>query len=297
MNILEQMGHGHQRHLPAVATVGTFDGVHLGHRYLIDQVREEAVRRGLRSMVITFDRHPATFFGNHKPLLTTKEEKINLIKATETDSLVILSFDHHLATLTAHEFMQRLHSQLHVEAMVVGYDNHFGSDQVQVSPETTIQGIDIIPAKAWRIGTLDISSTAIRSDLQQGNVEQAGVRLGRPYALTGTVVHGRHIGTRLGFPTANLHVAGDRLIPRPGVYAVRVGAEAGILNIGTRPTFKGQEMTVEVHIIGCEKDLYGQTLTVSFVQRLRDEQTFLSPEHLAAQLQKDKEKTIQLFRL
>ena len=282
--------------LPAVATVGTFDGVHLGHRFLIRQVMAEAEQRGMSSMVITFDRHPATLFGYDKPLLTTTEEKLQLIRATGIDKLAVLAFDEGLARLTAGEFMQQLQSQLQVRAIVVGFNNHFGSDRRQVSPESAPEGLDIIAAEAFQADGLDISSTAIRNDLLQGDVEQASQRLGRPYSLSGRVVHGQHIGTQLGFPTANLDVDKGRLIPKAGVYAVRAGEHGGILNIGTRPTFNGHETTLEVHLVDFEGDLYGRLLTIEFIRRLRDERQFPSAEELARQLQRDKVESIQILK-
>ncbi len=285
-----------RRELPAVATVGTFDGVHLGHRFLIRQVKAEAERRGMSSMVITFDRHPATLFGYDKPLLTTTEEKLQLIRATGIDKLAVLAFDEGLAQLTAGEFMQQLQSQLQVRAIVVGFNNHFGSDRRQVSPESAPEGLDIIAAEAFQADGLDVSSTAIRNDLLQGDVEQASQRLGRPYSLSGRVVHGQHIGTQLGFPTANLDVDKGRLIPKAGVYAVRAGEHGGILNIGTRPTFNGHETTLEVHLVDFEGDLYGRLLTIEFIRRLRDERQFPSAEELARQLQRDKVESIQILK-
>lgn len=285
-----------RRELPAVATVGTFDGVHLGHRFLIRQVMAEAEQRGMSSMVITFDRHPAMLFGYDKPLLTTTEEKLQLIRATGIDKLAVLAFDEGLARLTAGEFMQQLQSQLQVRAIVVGFNNHFGSDRQQVSPESAPEGLDIIAAEAFQADGLDVSSTAIRNDLLQGDVEQASQRLGRPYSLSGRVVHGQHIGTQLGFPTANLDVDKGRLIPKAGVYAVRAGEHGGILNIGTRPTFNGHETTLEVHLVDFEGDLYGRLLTIEFIRRLRDERQFPSAEELARQLQRDKVESIQILK-
>lgn len=285
-----------RRELPAVATVGTFDGVHLGHRFLIRQVMAEAEQRGMSSMVITFDRHPAMLFGYDKPLLTTTEEKLQLIRATGIDKLAVLAFDEGLARLTAGEFMQQLQSQLQVRAIVVGFNNHFGSDRRQVSPESAPEGLDIIAAEAFQADGLDVSSTAIRNDLLQGDVEQASQRLGRPYSLSGRVVHGQHIGTQLGFPTANLDVDKGRLIPKAGVYAVRAGEHGGILNIGTRPTFNGHETTLEVHLVDFEGDLYGRLLTIEFIRRLRDERQFPSAEELARQLQRDKVESIQILK-
>jgi len=285
-----------QAGLAAVATVGTFDGVHRGHQYLISQVKAEAARRHQRSMVITFDRHPASLFGHDKPLLTTNEEKFQLIKQTGVDILVVLTFDRPLAALTAETFMEQLRTRLNVSTLVVGYDNHFGSDQRQVQPGPGPAGIDVVAAGAFTADTLAVSSSAIRNDLLQGDVTTAGSRLGRPYRLTGEVVHGQHVGTQLGFPTANLRPSPSLLIPMGGAYAVRTDkGQDGILNIGCRPTFHGQEKTIEVHLIGYDGDLYGQPLTIDFIRRLRDEQAFASPEALIAQLQRDKAQAIHIL--
>ena len=283
---------------PYVATVGTFDGVHLGHRHLISQVLAEAASHQLQSMVITFDRHPSALFGTPKPSLTTIGDKRRLLADTGVDRVEVLTFDTRLASLSAADFMQLLRERYRVGRLVVGFNNRFGrrtgrqegfADYVAYGRAV---GIEVVAATEYPAdGSAPApSSTAIRQDLMQGDVETAARRLGRPYTLTGTVVHGRHVGTRLGFPTANLQVAPECLIPKPGVYAV----EGGMLNIGTRPTFGGRQQTLEVNLFADTGNLYGRQLTIAFWRRLRDERTFATPEELIAQLRKDREECLAL---
>ena len=288
-----------------VATIGMFDGVHLGHQFVLQHVMETAKERGMQSMAITFDH---TLRGGH--VLTSLKEKLQLIAQTGIDRTEVLAFSEELRRLTAREFMQQeLKERLHVKVLLIGYDNRFGhnrtegfDDYLRYGNELGIEVRSLPPAPlslAPRFSspaTHTLSSSLIRQLLASGKVAEAAEGLGHDYTLVGCVEHGYHIGTELGFPTANIKPLCDRqLIPAPGVYAVRVGIEAGektqeakgMMNIGTRPTFDGQEQTIEVHIFDCHEDLYGQLLKVSFVNRLREEQRFESLEALKEQLNKD----------
>ena len=340
-----------------VATIGFFDGVHRGHQCLIRQVQDEALQRGMRSLIITFDRHPRAVFapGAVPPLLTTTEEKMALLKATGIDDIYVLPFDKAMAALTAREFMQQvLKEQLGVKVLVIGYDHRFGRRET-IDPATksqgTIQekdavegfaeyqgygremGIEVVLAK--ELEGEHVSSSEVRRALESGDVQRAAQLLGRPYTWTGRVVHGHEVGRQLGFPTANL-VAVDRsaqgdashmkkgqetvgkMLPARGAYAVRVKSErvksekwdgervkseewdgeewaAGMLNIGRRPTIdNGSDISIEAHLFDFEGDLYGQTLTLSFIARLREERRFASEEELMAQLQADKQVALSL---
>jgi len=292
-----------------VATIGFFDGVHRGHQYLIQQVQEEALRRGARSLLITFDRHPRSVFApdSAPQLLTTAEEKMALLRATGVDDIYILPFDLAMAGLTAQEFMQQvLKEQLGVTALVIGYDHHFGKrpdshpardgregfeDYQAYGREL---GIDVVPAR--ELTGEHVSSSAIRRLLTGGDVAAASRLLGRPYTWSGRVVHGHEVGRQLGFPTANLEgIEPTKMLPAKGVYAVeciihpQMMHTQAMLNIGRRPTLdNGTDISVEVHLFDFNEDLYDSTLTLSFVAKLREEQRFDSEAELTEQLQRDR---------
>ena len=300
-----------------VATLGCFDGVHLGHQLLISTVLRKAEEMGLPSVVMTFDRQPRELFDpDYRPqLLSTLEEKEQLIAALGVDHLVVLPFTKELAALTAQAFMQQvLCEQLGVQVLVTGYDNRFGKNRTEGFDDYVrygkALGMEVLRGdEAVFPGTDEaVSSSAIRQLLQEGKVERMQDSLTRPYALTGHVVAGEHIGHEIGFPTANLAVDNpNKVIPAPGVYAVWAILGSGItnpaeqrmpamMNIGTRPTFQGHSQTLEVHILNKVGDVYGQVLTVEFVSRLRSERRFDSPEALVKQLKTDRAKVIEILK-
>lgn len=281
-----------------VATIGMFDGVHMGHRFVLNHVVQTAREKGLQSMAITFDRTPKD------QVLTPLDEKLLLLSKTHIDHVEVLTFDDALKQLTARQFMEQvLRDRLHVRVLLTGYDNRFGhhreegfEDYVRYGQQLGIEVMSLPPAPSQGTGTT-VSSSLIRRQLAEGRVGEAAIGLGYHYTLMGRVEHGEHIGTRLGFPTANLVPADPRqLIPAPGVYAVKVRQENtmehkhGMMNIGMRPTFDGHRQTLEVNIFHLHENLYGQRLLVSFVARLRDEQRFDSIDDLKAQLQQDAER-------
>ena len=275
-----------------VATIGFFDGVHSGHRHLIGQVLKEAQDSGLQSMLITMDCHPKTIVDSCfvPNLLTTTDERIALLKATGADCVEILSFDHRMARMDAPTFMREiLCRQLGVSALVMGYDHRFGhgggsyEDYVLWGKEC---GIKVI--KATQYNDVYASSSEIRKLLTDGYVSEAAKLLGYRYRLSGIVEKGHQVGRTLGFPTANLHVTDGKLIPGNGVYAVDTSLGIGIMNIGHRPTLNnGTERSIEVHIINYNGDLYGQTLQVWFIERIREERKFPSTEYLKKQIGED----------
>ena len=282
---------------PCVATIGFFDGVHRGHRYLIQQVKDEAQRRGLRSLLVTFPTHPARVLRPDAPLqlLTTPHEKAGLLGETLADDVAMLPFTRELAALSARAFMTDiLRSRFNVRVLVIGYDHRFGhgraegfDDYVRIGREI---GMEVVQARELD-GGQHVSSSSIRQALQEGRVEDAAAMLGRPYTLGGTVVPGHHVGTALGFPTANLRPDDpDKLIPMNGVYAVRTEQGAGMLNIGTRPTLdNGADRSIEVHLFDFAGDLYGQHITLRFLRFVRNEKKFDTVAELREQLQADKD--------
>ncbi len=297
------------------ATIGTFDGIHLGHSSVVSQLRAAASKRGLQSMVITFEHHPRQVLQPEwKPtLLTTLDEKVELFAQMGIDTLVILRFDREMSKLSSRQFMEQvLKRDLGVRLLLMGYDNHFGNDRSTVFDDYVAygreMGMEVICGQPADVNGMRVSSTLVRSLLNEGHVAQASLCLGRQYSLTGRVVHGEQIGRQLGFPTANILPDDSlRLIPAPGVYAVRIavlqdtsspsGIQSstipegtilqGMMNIGTRPTFDGRQMTLEAHIFDFTGNLYDRRLTVFFVDRLRDEHSFASPQDLVSQMQRD----------
>ena len=293
-----------------VATIGCFDGVHLGHQLLIRTVLRQAKERGLQSVVITFDRQPRELFDPtyHSQLLSTLEEKEQLMEALGVDQLVVLPFTREMAALTAQVFIQQvLLEQLGVQVLVTGYDNRFGKNRAEGFDDYVrygqALGMEVLRGEEAKFpGTEEaVSSSAIRQMLLEGKVSQIQEGLTRPYSLTGKVVAGEHIGHEIGFPTANLSLDHpNKVVPAPGVYAVWaiLGSERmpAMMNIGTRPTFEGTKQTLEVHILYKVGDVYGQTLTVEFMERLRSERRFDNPEALVEQLKTDRATAMEVLR-
>jgi len=277
-----------------VATIGMFDGVHRGHQFVLQHVVDEARQRGLQSMAITFDKTgPET--------LTPLVQKRILLMKTGIDRIEVLTFDDALKHMTARQFMQQvLRDQYGVKVLLTGYDNRFGynrlegfDDYVRYGKELGIEVTSLPPAPSKRKGSC-VSSSLIRELIADGNISEANELLGYPYTLLGSVEHGEHIGTKLGFPTANIVIEDQcQLIPATGAYAVKIRMENsvewkhGMMNIGTRPTFDGQRQTMEVNVFRLKENLYGQQLQVAVVERLRGEQRFDSIEALKEQLQQD----------
>ena len=278
-----------------VATIGFFDGVHRGHQHLLRQVLEVAHQRHMASLVVTFfqqPRHVVTHETDRFFLLTTTNEKLHLLQQAGIDHCEVMEFTPELALMTAHDFMQLLHDKYGVSALVIGYDHRFGhnrsegfDDYVRYGKQL---GIEVLQATQFPA----VSSTKIRELLLEGDLEAANQILGYRYMLEGLVVNGFHIGHTMGFPTANLQVAPEKLIPADGVYAVMVELDGeqhqGMLNIGTRPTLaNSDERSIEVHIFDFHDNIYDKELRLSLVKRTRGEVKFASKEQLILQLQQD----------
>ena len=295
-----------------VATVGMFDGVHRGHQHVIRQVVEKAREAGVSSTVITFDKVPRQVLDpSFRPqLLTTLEEKESIIKQLGVDVLAILPFTRETASLSAQAFMQQvLHERLRTEVLITGYDNRFGHDRTEGFDDYVRYGRELgMQVLRGDVQLMDdghrpVSSSVIRQLLaEEGRVDLMPHYLTRLYQLRGKVAAGEHIGHRLGYPTANLEPDEvDKLIPASGVYAVWTTLEgeqqprAAMMNIGNRPTFHGRRQTLEVNILDFTGDLYGEAVAVSFVERLRAERRFDSPEALAAQLEADKKQVKEIL--
>ncbi len=286
---------------PLVATMGFFDGVHIGHRHLIDQVKAEARRQGLPSAVITFPVHPRIVLQqDYQPkLLCGYEEKIELLETTGVDYCVSLPFTRELSQLSAGDFMREiLKEKIHVHTFVVGYDHRFGHNREEGFAEYVKHGselgIRVMQATEFRFGDHEVSSSQIRRLLAEGKITIANRLLSYNYRLTGKIVEGYQVGRTIGFPTANIQ-AWERfkVIPALGVYAVFVRfcneIYKGMLYIGTRPTLhQNDEISIEVNIFDFEGDLYNKTLTVEFVDFIRRDMVFENTELLARQIQQYK---------
>lgn len=283
----------------AVATVGTFDGIHLGHWTVLQEICARARATGRRSVLVTFDPHPLRIVRpEHAPkLLTTPLEKKEILAESGLEWAVFLSFTEALSQYPPRRFVEEiLVGRLGVEELVIGYDHGFGRDRsggVDALQELGRElGFAVDVVAPVRTDGAAVSSSRIRELLEAGEVRSARACLGRPYSVHGVVVRGEGRGKGLGFPTANLAVAeSDKLIPREGIYAVRgvlrSGSYAGALHLGPRPTFRGSPPSVELHLLDFDRDIYGERVRVDFVELLRPIEPFSSVESLVAQIGRD----------
>ena len=286
----------------AVVTIGTFDGVHRGHWEVLSEIQRRAEAVDGRSVLVTFHPHPLTIVRPESapPMLTTPEEKEEILAESGLDYAVFLTFSPMLAAYSPRRFVEEiLVERVNVGELVVGYDHHFGRgregnvETLKVLGRELGFGVDVVGPVGSQGDA--ISSTRIRNALLEGDVETARAGLGRPYSLRGLVVRGDQRGRALGFPTANLEVRGagegGKLIPPPGIYAVRgtvrLGTFDGALHVGPRPTFRGSPPTIELHLLGFEDDIYGEEVRVDFVKYLREVRPFETSEALVAQMQED----------
>jgi riboflavin kinase/FMN adenylyltransferase len=293
----------------AVVTVGTFDGVHLGHMQIIRQLKAEAVRISGETVIITFHPHPRKIVsavpGDIK-LLNTLAEKIILLEAAGIDHLVVVPFDQAFANQTAEEYIRDfLYSYFRPHTVIIGYDHRFGrgreGDYHLMESFGRSLGFEVKEISEQLMNEVVISSTRIRRALTGNDIETANRFLGYPYFLEGTVVEGNKLGRTIGYPTANLHIEEEeKLIPGNGVYAVTVLSpqsqglsHKSMMNIGVRPTVDGSKRVIEVNIFDFDEDIYGQTLQVQFHHFLRGEVKFKGLEELKEQLRKDKIKALE----
>ncbi len=286
----------------SVITVGTFDGVHQGHRTLIETVVNKAKDRSARSVVISFDPHPRDIINPGSQgikQLTTIQERREILEEIGVDVLLIIPFTRDFSLLTSEEFVKSIiFYKVGVSEFVIGYDHHFGRNR-SGTIETVENlgnelGFDAFVVSKKKMGDIKVSSTRIRKELADfGNVKNAAELLGRDYLLNGIVIHGDKRGRTIGYPTANLKTEHpNKIIPKNGVYAVKVRVEetwfGGMMNIGNRPTFDKTDRRLEVNIFDFDEDIYGQTIQVRFKKRLREEVKFSGIEELKAQLGRDK---------
>ncbi len=290
-----------------ILTVGTFDGVHLGHKKILDTLIHEAKRQKGESVVLSLHPHPRkVLFPNENKilLLNTIDEKIALLEKAGIEHLIIYPFTKEFARLSSCDFIEKiLCNKLEVKQLIVGHDHHFGNDRqgnLEILRNCAKSfGFDVLKVEALSENNQKISSTKIRKALTEGNISTANSFLSYDYFLSGKVVSGNRIGRTIGFPTANIQTEQDKLIPKTGVYAVHVTVDGtdykGMLNVGSKPTIKSDsDINVEVHIFDCKGDLYDKQISVSFKKFIRDEIKFKDKKSLTTQLYTDKEQ-IQAF--
>ncbi len=287
-------------------TVGVFDGVHRGHQQLIDQLTAGAHKNGAPAVVVTFDPHPSKFFGRGEiKLLTLPGERAKLLGDLGVDVVITHPFDMELANVAAFDFMKRLKTQLGLDRLILGYDSTLGKNREGNAARLTEIGLELgyvvetVSAISDESGV--ISSTEIRKLVSVGKVEEAARLMDHPYRLQGLVAHGDQRGRRIGFPTANLNYAREKVIPAGGIYAcwghVRDSVHKAAINVGTNPTFTpdNQTMNVEAYLLDFDQEIYDETVTLEFVSRLRDELKYDSVEALVEQIGRDVEQTRNLL--
>ncbi|MBP5547267.1 MAG: riboflavin biosynthesis protein RibF [Bacteroidales bacterium] len=285
----------------SLVTVGMFDGVHAGHRHLLRRMIELSLQYGLTPYVVTFSRHPRQVLDmEYIPrMLSTTAERIEKIAQCGVENIILLDFDKNTASMSACEFASGvLCEKLNMKGLLLGYDNMFGNrarnDFGHLQELAEEKGFQIFTDDAVCIGDVEVSSTKIRHCLENGDMAVAAKMLGANYSVDGVVVHGRHVGTTLGFPTANVMVEdSDKILPKPGVYALMVHFDSdtypAMANLGSQPTFRQNNPVLEVHLLGFNGDLYGKGMRVEFVTRLRDIEAFDTPQMLVEQLKRDRE--------
>lgn len=292
----------------SVVTIGTFDGVHIGHQKIIKKLVNIAKEKELQAVVLTFFPHPRMVLqkdANIK-MINTIDEKSQQLESHGVDYLVVEEFTKEFSRLTAQEFVRDiLVDKLHVKHIIIGYDHHFGRNRTANIDDLRafgkIYGFEVTEISAQEIDEVAVSSTKIRNALLAGDIKTANVFLGYPFAFNGTIVRGKGLGKQIEFPTANIQIdKAYKLIPKDGAYVVRTQYKNetfyGMMNIGTNPTVEGQSQTIEMHVFDFNKDIYGEVFEVEILERLRDEQKFESVEHLKTQLFQDKEHALTLIK-
>ena len=292
---------------PTAITVGTFDGVHLGHKYTFDCLKQYAEQNDLQSVIVTFSDHPREIIQHKKiRLLTTIDEKIKAIKKFKINHLVILPFDEKLASMEYRLFTDSyLIDHLNMRHLLFGYDHAFGKGRKGSFENLTEFAADkefkVSQVESIQIDNITIGSRLIRDKIEAGDIETANRYIGRPYSFTGVVIEGDKRGKQIGFPTANLKLLNDhKLIPSPAVYAVKIEYKQqkyhGMMNIGTNPTFDGQKQKIEINIFAFNQNIYEEEISVFVLKKIRNEQRFLSSAQLSKQLSDDKQTCLALFR-
>jgi len=292
---------------PAVVTIGTFDGVHVGHQKIIKRLINTGKTEGLKSIILSFFPHPRMVLqkDSNIKLINTIKERHDILDALGLDYLLIKKFTKEFSRLSAEDFVKDiLVDKINAKKVIIGYDHRFGRNRnadindLKVFGKT--YGFDVEEISAQDINDVAVSSTKIRGALDAGNIQKANAYLGYNFMLTGKVAKGRGLGKELDYPTANIEIDEDyKIIPKQGSYIVRSfindSIVYGMMNIGMNPTVNGQKQTIEVHFLDFDKDIYGQNIQIELLQRLRDEEKFESVEALKTQLSIDKQTTLDFI--
>lgn len=275
--------------LPCVVTIGNFDGVHLGHQALLTEVKKRAHDLKLESAVITFEPNPKDYFSQNKPQtrISSLREKIELFNEIKIDRVHIIKFNQEFSKVTANEFISVLIKQLKVKEIIVGEDFCFGRGREGGIKQLSASSMKLNIKNKILMDGKRISSTLIRNLLANDKLDEANKYIGRPFSISGKVVHGEKRGRKIGFPTANIHMRHNRP-PLKGVFAVKFQNHLGVANLGIRPSIKGEKkLQLEVHLLNFSSDLYGQHVGVIFLKKLRDEKKFKSLDELKEQIKLD----------
>lgn len=291
-----------------VVTLGTFDGVHLGHQKIINRLLNSTQNNDLESVVLTFLQHPRGVLqaDSNIKLLNTNEEKTALLEEKGVDNLIIHTFDTNFAELTGEEFVKTvLVDQLNIQKIIIGYDHRFGKNRASDIHDLIYFGkkyhFDVEQISAKEIDEISISSTKIRKAINDGKIKLANQYLGYDYTFTGKVIKGQQLGRTIGFPTANINIENiQKIIPKNGVYIVegswRGNTHKGMMNIGTKPTVAGKSITIEIHFFNINEDLYDLDIAISVHEFIREEVKFNSIDELKIQLQRDKITSLDYFK-
>jgi len=285
------------RHLPPAnaacgVTIGNYDGFHLGHQKILETLISESRNKGLETAVITFDPHPKEFFSPESApsRIISLREKLEFFEGLDIDRVYIIKFNKKFSEIKSEEFITTLR-KIKAELVVVGEDFKFGNKREGTIKDISKELIEVIGVKEITSGTQRISSTTIRKSLHDGDFIKAELLMGRPYSISGKVIHGNKLGRVIGFPTANIHMFHNRP-PLKGVFAVKLGENFGVANLGTRPTIGGiSKLHLEVHLFNFSDDVYGQHVHITFLKKIRDELKFDSIDELKKQISIDIEKT------
>ena len=288
-----------------IATIGTFDGIHIGHQKILNSLVRFAKENSLKSVVITFDPHPRKIINkkNSIELINTIEEKKEKLKTLGIDYLIVQKFDEKFSETEANKFVEILKNNINIEKLIVGYDHRFGKNRNADINDLKKYGkelnFEVIEIDALEIEEVNISSTKIRSAIKDGNIRLANSYLGYNFFLSGKVVKGHSRGKELGFPTANLKIDEDKIIPKNGVYLVKSKIDHqdiyGMMNIGYNPTFNNKSKKIETHFFNLNKNLYGKIIKIELLEYIREEKRFETVDDLIQRLKLDREKCLKLI--
>ena len=291
----------------SILTIGTFDGVHIGHNKILTKLVEESKKNNLSSLIMTFFPHPRMVLQKSQEIkmINTMDEKIHLFEKTGVDNLIIQPFDENFSKIRAKEFVEEiLVKKLKIKHIIIGYDHRFGKDREASVDDLKKFGLNYMftveEIAAQEIHSIAISSTKIRNAILKGEIKKCNEYLGRNFMLTGEVVHGDGLGKKINFPTANIEIAETyKIIPKNGVYLVKaiINSEIyfGMMNIGVRPTIGGKNKSLEIHFFNFKDNIYNKTISVEIICKIRDEEKFSSIDELKIQLKKDEQFCLKLI--